>query len=94
MSTIPEIYAEATIAGAQQFLDDIKARRQLPQIVQDAHEYVDLINGPANAWGSHVHPTLGRSDRMLRTMYDRHGRVEFDGAVTHIFHPDWKGKSA
>lgn len=32
---------------------------------QIAKAYVETINGPANGWGQHVHPTLGRSHAIM-----------------------------
>ena len=30
-----------------------------------AKAYAETIYGPANGWGQHVHPTLGRSDYIM-----------------------------
>ena len=43
---------------------------------QYAKEYVDTIYGPTNAWGQCVHPTLGRSDYIMRRIFDMVGRVQ------------------
>lgn len=32
---------------------------------QIATAYAETINGPANGWGQHTHPTLGRSDWIM-----------------------------
>lgn len=50
-----------------------------------AREYVATLNGPANAWGQHVHPVYGRSDVMLHTMTGEFGRDATHAAIDTAF---------
>lgn len=34
-----------------------------------AKAYAETIAAPPNGWGQHVHPTLGRSDYIMRRIY-------------------------
>jgi hypothetical protein len=47
-----------------------------------AKEYVDTILSPANGWGQHVHPTLGRSDYIMLEMFRIFGDVLAQEAIT------------
>lgn len=46
-----------------------------------AKAYAETINGPANAWGQCVHPTLGRSDLIMRRLAQEIGRTEADRLI-------------
>jgi hypothetical protein len=46
-----------------------------------AKEYVDTILSPANGWGQHVHPTLGRSDFIMLDMIKSFGNDETQVAI-------------
>jgi hypothetical protein len=41
-----------------------------------AQAYAETIRGPANAWGQHVHKTLGRSDYIMLKLRERVGEIE------------------
>ena len=57
-----------------------------PQTIADwAAVYVAVINGPANAWGQHCHPTLGRSDFIMRRMYILFGEAAAMEAIRQAF---------
>ena len=52
---------------------------------QAAKEYVDTLNGQSNGLGQHVHPTYGRSDYMMRAMWETFGREAADAAIDAEF---------
>ena len=45
-------------------------------IKEECQEYVDLLNGPANAWGQHIHPKYGESHWMLHYLNKKYGEEE------------------
>jgi hypothetical protein len=53
-----------------------------------AKAYAETITGPANGWGQHCHPTLGRSDYIMRRLSAVVGHDEcqrmIDEALTAI----------
>lgn len=53
----------------------------LSEVERDALEYWELLDSEPNGWGQHVHPTFGQSHSMLRTMWSRHGELEFERAL-------------
>ena len=50
-----------------------------PQEIATA--YVETINRPANGWGQHVHPTLGRSDYIMLRLRRLVGEEEADKLI-------------
>jgi len=46
-----------------------------------AKAYAETINGPANGWGQHVHPTLGVSHGIMRRLQAMVGNVEADRMI-------------
>ena len=50
-----------------------------------ARIYVDTINGPANGWGQHVHPTLGPTHAIMGLMWRKFGREESNAAIDAAF---------
>lgn len=43
---------------------------------QLARAYAETIYRPANGWGQHVHPELGRSDSIMQRLYRMVGEAE------------------
>ena len=54
-------------------------------IEEQAGIYVELISGPPNAWGQHIHPTLGVSHAIMGRMWQQHGQEEADEAIDKAF---------
>ncbi len=52
---------------------------------QLAKAYVATINGPANGWGQHVHPALGRSDYIMAHLYRAVGEYEANRLIDAAF---------
>lgn len=46
-----------------------------------AKEYFDLLSGPPNGWGQHIHPEHGASHVMLLKGRQHFGRAAFDAAL-------------
>ena len=56
------------------------------QTVHDlAAEYVEIINGPTNAWEQQMHPKYGHSHLMLQYMNLTFGRDETHSAIARAF---------
>jgi len=52
-----------------------------------AKAYAETINGPANGWGQHVHPTLGVSHGIMRRLQAMVGNVEADRMIKEEMAP-------
>lgn len=50
-----------------------------------AHEYVKTVNGPTNGHGQCVHPIHGRSDFMMRQMFQTFGTETSNKAIDEEF---------
>jgi hypothetical protein len=48
---------------------------------QLAQAYAETINGPANGWGQHVHPTLGISHAIMWRLRKMVGEAEADRLI-------------
>lgn len=48
---------------------------------QLAKAYAETINGPANGWGQHVHPTLGVSHWIMLRLRKEVGEAECDRLI-------------
>jgi hypothetical protein len=48
---------------------------------QLAAAYAATIYGPANGWGQHVHPTLGRSDFIMLKLRGLVGEAESERLI-------------
>jgi hypothetical protein len=50
-----------------------------------AQVYAKTLSGRPNAWGQHVHQTLGRSDHIMGTLFDIVGSVEGMRLINEAF---------
>lgn len=57
-------------------------------------EYVDLLNGPVNGWGQHIHPIYGNSHTMLRFLHRNGGEKEVNSILEEIFEKEKKDDQA
>ena len=58
-----------------------------------ADAYVETLHRPPNGWGQHVHPVLGRSDRIMGLMWERYGQEISNRAIDDAF-ADWRAGRA